>query len=432
MEGEIDTLGPLRDGSRVAVIGGGPGGVASAITLKKKAQDSGINIDVFLYEGKRYEQEIHHNQCVGVLSPPINEILHKLDLTLPPPLIKKQISGYSLFTSNNSILIEGGDEPSIIVRRVLFDEFLLNCARKEGVRVINARFTDMELHPEKVVVYSDTDNREVDAIVGAFGLDDGTCSIFERRTKYRQPRFLKTIVTNIYLGKTKEQQQRSIEKKFDTTICVFFPKTPSIEFGAIVPKKDYLTLIVAGSTVSSKDMDYFIRLNGVRKFLPEGFKSKGYFSGKFPIALAKNFYGNRFVIVGDAAGLMRPFKGKGINTAILAGIRAAETVLEQGISTRNFKESYYRSDEIQEIVRDLWSGRLIRFLITYGSKYDFLNPFINEAKRNKVLERALYNSVSGRKPYRVIIAESFSIPLFLRLTQEIVKYKLFNRSSVTQ
>ena len=57
-----------------------------------------------------------------------------------------------------------------------------------------------------------------------------------------------------------------------------------------------------------------------------------YFKGRFPRSLAHNYYGDRYVMIGDAAGLVRAFKGKGVTTAVMTGIRAAETILNHGIS----------------------------------------------------------------------------------------------------
>jgi len=48
------------------------------------------------------------------------------------------------------------------------------------------------------------------------------------------------------------------------------------------------------------------------------------------------------LLVGDAAGMVRPFKGKSVNSGFLTGIRAANTIMKVGISQKAF-EAYYRS-----------------------------------------------------------------------------------------
>lgn len=43
----------LKDGSKIAIIGGGPAGSSCAIKLKKLALQKGINPRIIVYEGKR-------------------------------------------------------------------------------------------------------------------------------------------------------------------------------------------------------------------------------------------------------------------------------------------------------------------------------------------------------------------------------------------
>ena len=47
-------LGPLGDGGRVVVVGGGPAGVATAIALKQGARALGRDIQVVVVEGKQF------------------------------------------------------------------------------------------------------------------------------------------------------------------------------------------------------------------------------------------------------------------------------------------------------------------------------------------------------------------------------------------
>jgi flavin-dependent dehydrogenase len=59
-------------------------------------------------------------------------------------------------------------------------------------------------------------------------------------------------------------------------------------------------------------------------------------------------------MVGDAAGLVRAFKGKGVTSAIQTGVRAAETILHHGISAAAFQS--YRAAN-RDILADLPYGR---------------------------------------------------------------------------
>ena len=73
----VSKLGPLQNGGHVVVVGGGPGGAACAIALRRLARSLGREIQVTVYEGKTFAGERHYNQCVGVVSPPIRQILER-------------------------------------------------------------------------------------------------------------------------------------------------------------------------------------------------------------------------------------------------------------------------------------------------------------------------------------------------------------------
>lgn len=86
-----------------------------------------------------------------------------------------------------------------------------------------------------------------------------------------------------------------------------------MEFGAVTPKRDHLSINIAGRNVSSRVMLEFLRSAPVQRLLPQhqgDHQPLNYFKGKFPISPAKHLFGERYVTIGDAAGLIRPFKGK--------------------------------------------------------------------------------------------------------------------------
>ena len=89
-------------------------------------------------------------------------------------------------------------------------------------------------------------------------------------------------------------------------------------------------------------MNRFLELPAVRSILPVSRALPlpnsplradvfGYFMGRFPISVADGLCGDRYVVVGDAAGLMRPFKGKGVNSAWISGVAAARAMVKEGI-----------------------------------------------------------------------------------------------------
>ena len=411
-------LGPLENGQTVAIIGGGPAGASCAIALKNLAKKRNITIDVIIYEHKDFEGGIEHNECAGVLSQPIEHIIEdQLGIPFPWHLVKREVPGYYLHTDGSVIKLDGEGEISYALRRVQFDAYLLKKAMEAGATVIRSLVTDVEIGKEKVTVYSETKHIRADVVVGAFGLEEGTYRIFERETPYKSPKFLLTILTKFH----PKGQHHELENT-DGYIHAFLPSLKEIEFGAVTPKSDHYTISIAGAKISSRSMDEFLQLPDVLEILPRNFRESlgtlDYHRGCFPVKPAKHLFGDRYVTIGDAAGLIRPFKGKGVNAACLMGIKAAETMMHVGISKEAFK-TYMNC--FYEVIKDLPYANTVRRFVIWGAYYGFLTPIIRIADDHPALRRALFDSVSGKKAYREIFLDTVSISLLLRISATIIR-----------
>ena len=407
-------LGPLEDGATVVIIGGGPGGASCGIALKRFSQQMGRRVHVVLFEGKTFAGETHYNQCVGVLSPPIIQVLEEdLGVAFPWHLAQRTITGYVLHGDRRQIVLDGPGEPSYALRRILFDDYLLDQARERGVEVVHSRVTDVEIHDEDVTVYSESGMRRADVVVGAFGLDAGTAAALHASTGYRRPPFLDSIVTKVH-------PDEEMMAAFGDRIHAFLPPWSAVEFGAITPKGNHLTINIAGGRIDRRWMRRFLQAPAVMAVLPRldfrhprNPKDLQFFKGRFPIGPAERWYGDRYVMVGDAAGLVRPFKGKGVTSACQTGLWAAQTVLHVGISARAFRESYVPA--CRDILADLPYGRLMRWLTIAASDLRVLDAVLELAEHDAQLRRALFNAVSAHQTYRRIIWDTVSLHLLSRL-----------------
>lgn len=411
-----DNLGPLKEKDVVVIIGGGPAGASCAIKLKKLAIQKAINPKIYVYEGKRFEKKSYYNQCIGILSPPLEKIMEQ-DLAIPFPwdITQKKINGYFIYSENNFLRLSGEQEPSYACRRVEFDNYLFQKTKELGIEVIPARVTDLDFHPDWIMVYSESNNIKADVVVGAFGLDDGMAKIFERLTSYRQPKFLYSIVTKIHPGEKGMTQ-------FGNYLHAFVPSSlPFVEFGAITPKGNHLTLNIAGKKVDSEMMDKFLNLPPVREAFPNNLDHilphLYYFKGKFPTLPAKDPSGDRYVMVGDAAGLNRPFKGKGINSAVITGMRAAEVIVNHGFSKEAFQVYLNCCSDLTD---DIPYGKIIRFLTIQSSKFGFLDSIFETAKKEQALRRAFFNIVSGRETYKKTWQETKNFRLFSKIILNVI------------
>jgi len=419
------SIDPLKNDSVIVIIGGGPAGSSCVIKLKKLALQRGINPRIILYEGKRFEKKSYYNQCLGVLSPPLGKIMEDdLGVAFPWQIIQKEINGYYIYSDNNVLKLSGEHEPSYACRRVEFDNYLFQKAKKMDIEIIPARVTDLDFRPDGVMVYSESNNIKADVVVGAFGLDDGMAKIFERTTRYRQPKFLSSIVTKIHPG-------NKAMNEFGKYLHAFLPSSlPQVEFGAITPKGNHLSLNIAGKKIDADMMDKFLNLPYVRKALPKNLDNflpyLYYFKGKFPTLPAKGVFGDRYVMVGDAAGLNRPFKGKGINSAVITGIKAAEVIVNHGISKVAFQK-YLKS--CFELTDDIPYGKFLRFLTIQSSKYGLLDSIFEIAKKEKALKKAFFNIVSGQETYKKTWMEIRNFNLILKVTYKSFINKFFRKEA---
>lgn len=417
----------LSDGSRVAIIGGGPGGTATAIRLLRNARQRNINLRVTIYEPKQFPRQ--HNPCIGVLAPPTAELLRdKLKIELPPEMIKRTIKGYRLHSDREEIELRAPttEDPALMVSRSDFDEFLLIRAQEEGASIIRDRVTGLEFHPDNlehpVRVYSEGRSHSADMVVAACGLDDGLLSVLEqvspRRHRFHRPaEYMHSIIIKLACD------ERYIEKRLGGDIHAFLlSDLPRIEFGAITPKLGHVLVNIAGRRVRSTDMENFLLHRRVRTLLPRfNLQQLDYYEGRAPVRHARRVFWDRFVAVGDATGWLRPFKGMGITTAIQTGTTAADVMIERGID-RVALAAYV--SRLRVLTEDHYHGRALRKLCRMGMSTGAMDGVIELAKTNEDLYTILYDTISGQHSYRRIAHDLLRTALVLKMSALTLKRML--------
>jgi flavin-dependent dehydrogenase len=266
---------------------------------------------------------------------------------------------------------------------------------------MRARAVDMDFHADRVMVYTESIPLEADVVVGAFGMDEGTAALFTRTCGYRPPETISSVVTRFHPG------PRAMAN-FGSHIHAFLRFYPGIEFGAVTPKDDHLTINIAGKSVSDDLMSVFLNWPEVRSVLPDLDRAEAaepedlqVFKGRFPCSLSHGYYGDRYVIIGDAAGLVRAFKGKGVTSAVVTGMRAAESILEAGISERAYAGHYVPAN--RDITGDLIYGQGMRLLVSLSTRFGLLDHVLRAAARSAAVRDALFGAVSAYLPYRKVL-----------------------------
>jgi flavin-dependent dehydrogenase len=321
-------------------------------------------------------------------------------------LSRGEIREYIVHGEKEQLSLGAEDYPSIALRRIQFDEYMLDAARDRGAEIRRARAVDLDFQDHGVVIETNEGPVEADVVVGAFGLEESTASMFESKSEYQRPKALETVVTKYHPG------DKAMDE-FGLQIHAFLPSLRPIEFGAITPKGNHLSIIIAGQSVDDDLMKKFLRHPSSKKELVNlelagqiDSRDLDFFTGRFPRSIARGFYGDRYVMAGDAAGLVRAFKGKGVTSAVQTGIRAANVILTKGISKQAF-HTYYRKEN-HETIQDLPYGRLMRLAAIGLMRLRLVDPVLRAARTEPDLQEALYDAVSGRATSRRVWANSIT------------------------
>jgi 2-polyprenyl-6-methoxyphenol hydroxylase-like FAD-dependent oxidoreductase len=97
----------LNNGSRVAVIGGGPAGTFFTIFLLDMAERVGLDISVDIYEPRDFLNPgpAGCNMCAGIVSETLVQMLAAEGIILPGTVVQRGIDSYTLHMDVGSVLV---------------------------------------------------------------------------------------------------------------------------------------------------------------------------------------------------------------------------------------------------------------------------------------------------------------------------------------
>lgn len=429
----------LRQGAKIAVIGGGPAGSFFAHFAEKWASRMGIDVSVTIFDGKDFLQRGPRgcNLCAGVIARSLYQKLMEENILLPEGRIVNRVDGYCLHVHGDKLLLtcaERGKEPIPTVFRgngpryatfpdvISFDDFLLTWAQDKGAKVISQPVWGIQL-PEDIsnpvrIFYgqrSSTQSFEADLVVGAFGVNAFLMKkIQDLGFGYRAPSTLATYQAEFKLGK------QDIMKHFGNYIHVYMPKSKLIRYATITPKEDYITVTLIGKGhVTRNVLSEFLRLEEVRGKIPFQ-KPQCFCFPRIAVSPSHNPYTHRLILIGDAS-FSRHYKN-GLESAFLTAKLAAEAAFRGGITASSFNTYYYRPAK-KLIIRDNTYGRMLFRVNDMISSVPLLSlAHLSLAKQGNErisagkIKFILWNMFTGDIPYRRI---------FLRVVDIRLQFALF-------
>ena len=359
----------LRDGSRVAVIGAGPAGSMFSYFLLSMAETVGLELDVEIFEPRRFchRGPAGCNHCGGIVSESLVQRLATEGIRLPDCVVQRGMESYTLHMDVGDVEIAtplmekriaavyrgNGPRSSELIDTHSFDGYLLDLAQQKGAHVTRRLVSGLSREADSMVVEcADRSSGDYELVVLATGVNSRLAEMVENETaEFARPDRTKTFICEFFLGRD------VIRETFGPSMHVFLLDIPRLEFAALIPKGDYVTLCLLGDDIDEALIDKFFSAPEVRERFPGG-KIPGHVCHCYPrinTRAANPVYGDRLVLIGDS-GSTRLFKD-GIGAAYRTSKAAAKAAVFHGISAEDFA-SYY-APLCRKIDNDNRVGKLV-------------------------------------------------------------------------
>jgi flavin-dependent dehydrogenase len=343
----------LQDGSKVAIIGAGPAGSMFAYFLLDMAESLALDLDVVLFEPRRFchRGPAGCNHCGGVVSESLVQRLATEGIMLPDGVVQRGIESYTLhmdvgdveiatpLTEKRIAAIYRGNGPrnSEPLDTHSFDGYLLQLAEEKGATVIPRLVTDVQRQDDCMQVRcADQFSDDYELVVVATGVNSRLVDMLEDQTReFQQPGSTKTFICEFHLGR------EVIRETFGPSMHVFLLDIPRLEFAALIPKGDYVTLCLLGDDIDEELIERFFSAPEVQNCFPDQ-SIPTHVCHCYPrinIRAAKPAYGDRLVMIGDC-GATRLFKD-GIGASYRTAKAAAKTAIFHGVAAEDFKTHYW-------------------------------------------------------------------------------------------
>lgn len=393
----------------IVIVGAGPAGASCAIQLAK------TGLQVAVMDKASFPRD---KICGDALSVDVVNQLHKISPKLASDF--EQLShkvpsyGVRIYAPSGEPL----DIPFIhkqenkcgyLCQREVFDHLLVtHMLASENVSFFqNQTVTSVEVSPEKVVVVSEDYSITASVVIGA----DGAQSVVSRFLSGNSidRRYYSAGLRVYYENVSSFTEGNHIE-------LLFFKDTLPGYFW-IFPLPDNRANVGIGilsSAVAKKKIN-------LRKSLEELIVTHPVLKDRFrnakPLEASKGFglplggkkrkiSGDRFLLLGDAAGLIDPFSGEGIGNAIRSGRVAAAHLInafEHSDFSSEFNKNY--DAEIYRLMQKEF--RISRSLQKICKRAWLFNRIVRKANRNEYLKQFLTGTLSDIEQKKLLTRPGF-------------------------
>ena len=411
----------LADGSNVAVIGAGPAGSMFAYFLQSMADTVGLDVSIDMYEPRSFcnRGPAGCNHCGGIVSESLVQRLVTEGVRLPDDVVQRGIESYTLHMDVGDVEIAtplmekriaavyrgNGPKESQLLDTHSFDGYLLDMAREKRANLIPKLVTDVRRTADYMTVScADKTEKTYDLVVLATGVNSRLMEMLEETSlEFSRPKRTKTFICEFDIGRD------VIRETFGPSMHVFLLDIPRLEFAALIPKGDFVTLCLLGDDIDEELMDRFFSSPEVRNCFPGGIipPHACHCYPRINTREAHPAYGDRLVMIGDS-GATRLFKD-GIGAAYRTAKAAAKTVVFHGVDAASF-EKYY-APMCRRIANDNKVGKFVFGVATLVQRARFARRGVlrmtaleqRNADSAKRMSGVLWDLFSGSASYTNVL-----------------------------
>jgi flavin-dependent dehydrogenase len=434
----------LDQGSRVAVIGGGPAGSFFSYFLLDIAERNDLRIHVDLYEPRDFSQTapIGCNMCGGVLYESLVQSLAVEGINLPPTVVQRGIEYNMLHLDIGSVQIQtprhekriattfrgSGPRGTLALEHGGLDHYLMQAAIAKGARHIKNRVKAVKwsrgdehdpINRRVQVKTRGSEFQTYDLLAVTAGVNTTILKLFQDLDfGYQPPQTTKLLVREYFMGES------TVSKYLGPVFHAFLLDIPGLDYAALIPKGAYVTVCLLSSrgNLDTGAMEAFLNNPAVKEILPPGFSPVNPTCNCGPrinvMGCTKPF-GNRIVFIGDS-GVSRLYKD-GIGAAYRAAKIAAATAVFQGVSEKDFKDHYLPF--CQKMDFDNQIGKLLFKAIGLVQRMRFARRGVLRmvsreqqgfANPQRGMSMVMWDMLTGGAPYRdvlkLVLHPAFLIP----------------------
>jgi geranylgeranyl reductase family protein len=375
----------------VLVVGAGPGGSATAHFLSRKG------FDVVLLDRAEFPRD---KTCGDGLTPRALRVLERMGILAEVAANGCRVDRYEVVApaGRSTTAAITGPQGGLVVPRLRLDNLILDSAVASGVCFEPAVAVDrVERRPHGVTVHAQNGQR-FDARAAVIATGAATAVLKRSGILKTQPRAM--LAARAYFEDLEQEVARTFQLRFDQVplpgygwIFPIAAKAANVGVGFLPGRRRY-------DGTAGQAFDRFVSGPALGRAL-RGARQVGPVKG-YPIRtdfLEAPTFAERTLLVGEAAGLVNPLTGEGIDYALESGSIAADhltSLFEAGELSRNRVAEYHGllHDRFEKVFQ------FSEWIRDWYCKPTILNLLVPLANRRPELRQLLASLVLGEREPR--------------------------------